>query len=242
MRPEPAQAQSLRHARACRTDGPEPIAPADAARPMPAARPAARPTTPSWARSPTRRSRRPGAKFTVTDVRRLWPEVLEEVKGKRRFTWILLSQNAQVAELRGNTLLLAMTNAGARDSFGRGGSEDVLREAMVVVLGADFKIEAMVEPGNASAASPRTPPPADRRRPEPAPHRRARGTAGPGAGPAGHPTHPGGPRRGRDRSRRARRGGQPGRRRPGRRGRVPSRPADPPPRGGDHRRGRAADT
>ena len=102
----------------------------------------------------------PGAKFTVTDVRRLWPEVLEEVKGKRRFTWILLSQNAQVAELRGDTLLLAMTNPGARDSFGRGGSEDVLREALVVVLGVDFKIETMVEPGNASAASPRTPPPA----------------------------------------------------------------------------------
>ncbi len=110
----------------------------------------------------------PGAKFTVTDIRRLWPEVLEEVKGKRRFTWILLSQNAQVAELRGDTLLLAMTNAGARDSFGRGGSEDVLREALVVVLGADFKIEAMVEPGNASAASPRTPPPAAPAR-EPAP-------------------------------------------------------------------------
>ena len=110
----------------------------------------------------------PGAKFTVTDVRRLWPEVLEEVKSKRRFTWILLSQNAQVAELRGDTLLLAMTNAGARDSFGRGGSEDVLREALVVVLGADFKIEAMVEPGNASAASPRTPPPTAAP-PEPAP-------------------------------------------------------------------------
>jgi DNA polymerase-3 subunit gamma/tau len=84
--------------------------------------------------------------LTVTDVRRLWPEVLEEVKGKRRFTWILLSQNAQVAELRGGTLLLAMSNAGARDSFARGGSEDVLREAMVVVMGADFTIETMVDP------------------------------------------------------------------------------------------------
>jgi len=84
--------------------------------------------------------------LTVTDVRRLWPEVLEEVKGKRRFTWILLSQNAQVAELRNGTLLLAMSNAGARDSFSRGGSEDVLREAMVVVMGADFPIETMVDP------------------------------------------------------------------------------------------------
>ena len=85
--------------------------------------------------------------LTVTDVRRLWPEVLEEVKGKRRFTWILLSQNAQVTELRNGTLVLAMANVGARDSFSRGGSEDVLREALVVVLGADYRIETLVEGG-----------------------------------------------------------------------------------------------
>jgi DNA polymerase-3 subunit gamma/tau len=97
----------------------------------------------------------------VTDVRRLWPEILEEVKGKRRFTWILLSQNAQVAELRNSTLLLAMSNAGARDSFGRGGSEDVLREAIVVVLGADFTIETMVDPGGGSGGSGGVPPGSD---------------------------------------------------------------------------------
>jgi DNA polymerase-3 subunit gamma/tau len=92
------------------------------------------------------------ARLTATDVRRLWPEVLEEVKSKRRFTWILLSQNAQVAEVRDGTLLLAMANAGARDSFGRGGSEDVLREALVVVLGTDFRIETMVDAGGGGSA------------------------------------------------------------------------------------------
>jgi DNA polymerase-3 subunit gamma/tau len=96
--------------------------------------------------------------LSVTDVRRLWPEVLEEVKGKRRFTWILLSQNAQVAELRNGTLLLAMSNAGARDSFARGGNEDVLREAIVVVIGADFAVETMVDPSaSQSSAGSRTP-------------------------------------------------------------------------------------
>ncbi len=96
--------------------------------------------------------------LSVTDVRRLWPDVLEEVKGKRRFTWILLSQNAQVAELRNGTLLLAMSNAGARDSFARGGNEDVLREAIVVVMGADFAIETMVDPSaSQSSAGSRTP-------------------------------------------------------------------------------------
>jgi DNA polymerase III subunit gamma/tau len=96
--------------------------------------------------------------LSATDVRRLWPEVLEEVKGKRRFTWILLSQNAQVAELRNGTLLLAMSNAGARDSFARGGNEDVLREAIVVVIGADFAIDTMVDPSaSQSSAGVRTP-------------------------------------------------------------------------------------
>lgn len=111
----------------------------------------------------------PPARLTVTDVRRLWPEVLEEVKGKRRFTWILLSQNAQVTELRDNTLLLAMSNQGARDSFGRGGSEDVLREAIVVVLGADFRIETMVDPSASPGAAPRTPPTAEPAAPTPTP-------------------------------------------------------------------------
>jgi DNA polymerase-3 subunit gamma/tau len=95
----------------------------------------------------------PPASLSVTDVRRLWPEVLEEVKGKRRFTWILLSQNAQVADLRDGTLTLAMANAGARDSFGRGGSEDILREALIVVLGADFEIVTIVDLSAAPAGS-----------------------------------------------------------------------------------------
>jgi DNA polymerase III subunit gamma/tau len=99
-----------------------------------------------------------GRGLSVTDVRRLWPEVLEEVKGKRRFTWILLSQNAQVTELRKGTLLLGMSNAGARDSFARGGNEDVLREAIVVVMGADFAIETMVDPSaTPSPGASRTP-------------------------------------------------------------------------------------
>jgi DNA polymerase III subunit gamma/tau len=111
----------------------------------------------------------PVPQLSITDVRRLWPEVLEEVKGKRRFTWILLSQNARAAELRNGTLLLAMSNAGARDSFARGGNEDVLREAIVVVMGADFTVETMVDPSaTPSAGASRTP-------------QAAQATAGPGA-------------------------------------------------------------
>jgi len=107
-------------------------------------------STPTADDSPS--SGRP-AQLSVTDVRRLWPEVLEEVKGKRRFTWILLSQNAQVADVRDGTLTLAMANVGARDSFGRGGSEDILREALIVVLGVDFRIVTMVDVSAAPTVS-----------------------------------------------------------------------------------------
>jgi DNA polymerase III subunit gamma/tau len=143
-------------------EGP-PAEPPSPARPEPVEEPPAQRATTSSTPTPPQ--------LTVSEVRRLWPDVLEEVKGKRRFTWILLSQNAQVAEIRNGTLLLAMSNAGARDSFARGGSEDVLREAMVVVMGADFAVETMVDPSAAPATgAPRTPPagdPPDSARPAP---------------------------------------------------------------------------
>jgi len=81
----------------------------------------------------------------ATDVRRLWPEVLEEVKRRRRFTWMTISQHAQVTEVSDGTLVLMFANPGARDSFLRGGSDDVLRDALVEVMGADLTISAVLE-------------------------------------------------------------------------------------------------
>ncbi|NEA86736.1 DNA polymerase III subunit gamma and tau, partial [Streptomyces sp. SID14436] len=64
------------------------------------------------------------------DPRVLWPNILEAVKNRRRFTWILLSQNAQVTGFDGTTLQIGFVNAGARDNFLSSGSEDVLRQAL----------------------------------------------------------------------------------------------------------------
>jgi DNA polymerase-3 subunit gamma/tau len=84
--------------------------------------------------------------LTLVDVRRLWPDLLESVKLKRRFTWILLSQNAQVAAVDDKTLTIALVNAGARQSFSSGGSEEILRQAAIDVIGHDWRIEAIVDP------------------------------------------------------------------------------------------------
>ncbi|MGC3995442.1 MAG: DNA polymerase III subunit gamma and tau [Propionicimonas sp.] len=93
----------------------------------------------------------------TADVRRFWPQILDNVKNRRRFTWILLSQNAQVVEVRDGVLTLGLSNAGARDSFGRGGSPDVLREAVIEVLGAALHINPIVDATAEPTPSPSAP-------------------------------------------------------------------------------------
>ena len=134
----------------------EPPAAVSAPEPAPARppRPSPRPSrSPSRSRRPPRhrpRAAEPAAAtaggLTLVDVRRLWPDLLESVKTKRRFTWILLSQNAQVAAVDDKTLTVALVNAGARQSFSSGGSEEILRQAAIDVIGHDWRIEAIVDP------------------------------------------------------------------------------------------------
>ncbi|QIJ63511.1 DNA polymerase III subunit gamma and tau [Streptomyces sp. JB150] len=87
------------------------------------------------------------------DPRALWPDILEAVKNRRRFTWILLSQNAQVTGFDGTTLQLGFVNAGARDNFASSGSEDVLRQALAEQFNVQWKIDAIVDPSGGSAPS-----------------------------------------------------------------------------------------
>ncbi|WP_020133965.1 DNA polymerase III subunit gamma and tau [Streptomyces sp. 351MFTsu5.1] len=88
------------------------------------------------------------------DPRQLWPNILEAVKNRRRFTWILLSQNAQVTGFDGTTLQLGFVNAGARDNFASSGSEEVLRQALTEQFGVQWKVEALVDPSGGGAAGP----------------------------------------------------------------------------------------
>ncbi|WP_432057407.1 DNA polymerase III subunit gamma and tau [Streptomyces sp. bgisy022] len=88
------------------------------------------------------------------DPRVLWPNILEAVKNRRRFTWILLSQNAQVTGFDGATLQIGFVNAGARDNFLSSGSEDVLRQALGEQFGVQWRIEAVVDPSGGGGTGP----------------------------------------------------------------------------------------
>ncbi|MGY5069419.1 DNA polymerase III subunit gamma and tau [Streptomyces griseus] len=117
--------------------------PAPAATPTPAAPVAQAPAAPAAPAAPEGgQSMAQGA----AQVRNMWPDILEAVKSRRRFTWILLSQNAQVAGFDGTTLQLGFLNAGARDNFASSGSEEILKQALVERFNAQWRIEAVVDP------------------------------------------------------------------------------------------------
>jgi len=91
--------------------------------------------------------------MSTADVRRLWPQVLERIQSLRRFTWVMLSQNAQVAGVQGTTLTVALVNAGARDSFVNSGSDAIVVQALADVIGGEWRIETIVDPSAQATAS-----------------------------------------------------------------------------------------
>ncbi|MCZ4123904.1 DNA polymerase III subunit gamma and tau [Streptomyces sp. H39-S7] len=139
----------------------EPAAPAEAARPgawptsapaaaaTPAAAPAVRTPPPAGPAAPAAS----GFAGDSTRVRQMWPDILEAVKNRRRLTWMLLLNNAQVAGFDGQTLQLGFDNPGARNSFANSGSEDVLKQAIVDALGVEWRIEAIVDPSGGGGTS-----------------------------------------------------------------------------------------
>ncbi|WP_406304159.1 DNA polymerase III subunit gamma and tau [Streptomyces sp. NBC_00885] len=112
--------------------------------PGPAAPAAAAPT-------PAASAPAPGMVQGAGQVRNMWPDILEAVKNRRRFTWILLSQNAQVAGFDGTTLQLGFINAGARDNFASSGSEEVLKQALAEQFHVQWKVEAIIDPSGGTA-------------------------------------------------------------------------------------------
>ena len=82
----------------------------------------------------------------VAALRRMWPEVIENVKKRRRLTWSLLSASAQILGFDEKAITIGIANAGARDSFIRSESDEILRQAFIDITGLDRKIEALVDP------------------------------------------------------------------------------------------------
>ncbi|CAN2227433.1 DnaX DNA polymerase III, gamma/tau subunits [Candidatus Nanopelagicaceae bacterium] len=99
----------------------------------------------------------PAKKIDAIDVaglRRMWPEVIENVKKRRRLTWSLLSASAQILGVDDKNITIGIVNAGARDSFLRSESDAILRDAFIEIVGLDRKIEVTVDPSIDTSSTP----------------------------------------------------------------------------------------
>ncbi|MFI8498244.1 DNA polymerase III subunit gamma and tau [Streptomyces sp. NPDC085524] len=120
---------------------------------IPAAAPAPAQAAPVQA-APAAAPPSPGMAAGAGQVQAMWPGILEAVKNRRRFTWILLSQNAQVTGFDGTTLQLGFPNVGARDNFASSGSEDVLKSVLAEQFQVNWKIDAVVGGGGGGQPAP----------------------------------------------------------------------------------------
>ena len=105
------------------------------------------------------------AAIGVTDVRRVWPEVLAAVQRQRRTTAILLD-SATVVGVENGALQLAMPSAGVARRVLEPNNADLLKVALKQVLGVDWVIRCEAA-GPGPAGTP------------------AAGSRGPTTGPAG---------------------------------------------------------
>jgi len=88
---------------------------------------------------------KPSGTADITALRRMWPQVIENVKGKRRLTWSLLATSAQIISVDDENLTIGIVNQGARDSFIRSESDLILSDAFEEVAGIRRKILATVD-------------------------------------------------------------------------------------------------
>jgi DNA polymerase-3 subunit gamma/tau len=88
---------------------------------------------------------KPSGVADIATLRRLWPQVIESVKGKRRLTWSLLATSAQILSVDDENISIGIVNPGARESFVRSESDVILSDAFEEVAGVRRKIVASVD-------------------------------------------------------------------------------------------------
>ncbi len=116
--------------------------------------PTASPQSPAGGDLPAAESPTGGQQISLSDVRRLWPDVLDVLAGFSRTTWSLVSHNANVVAAEDGVLTLGFKTDGIRRTFGsRDSHQTYVRQALIDRIGVDWRIEAIVDPSAAGQPS-----------------------------------------------------------------------------------------
>lgn len=168
----------------------EPVRPQAQAPAAPAER---RPSPSDWEtpaqQGASARGRAPASSGGALDLGRVqgaWDQILEAVKGLRRFTWMVLSgSDVRPVGVEGGTVLLGFSRPSDAKGFGNSGSDQVVATAIQQVLGAEVRVAAAGSGGAAPRTRARGPEPARPAEPAGWDAPTTRGTDGGGAPEAG---------------------------------------------------------
>ena len=88
----------------------------------------------------------------VAAIRRAWPDILGWIFKHKRTTWTLLSEHATVHDYDGSKVVLGISTVGIANTFRHGPHADLVRQALIDVLGVDARVEGIPTPDAALAA------------------------------------------------------------------------------------------
>ena len=132
--------------------------------PVPAARDAApkalvvppASTTSSTAESSSSEPPRPPKQtgdLTVVDLRRLWPDILDAIKERKRTTAALL-MSANVLAVEGSVLKLGINSSGLMRRLSEDMNTEIIRAALRDKLGVDWQVQTIVDAGEEQQSLP----------------------------------------------------------------------------------------
>ena len=100
--------------------------------------------------------------LTTADVRRIWPELMKVVRGRKRTTEGLM-KSAQVHGLANGTLTMSFTSPALAKMMGDELNREIVRASLEELLGVRWKVAAIVDaPGRPAAGAPPVAPEAAR--------------------------------------------------------------------------------
>jgi DNA polymerase-3 subunit gamma/tau len=82
----------------------------------------------------------------VAAVRRAWPDILAWIFKHKRTTWTLLSEHATVHDYDGSKVVLGISTVGIANTVRHGPHADLVRQALIDVLGVDARVEGIPVP------------------------------------------------------------------------------------------------
>lgn len=116
----------------------------------------ASPTAPSPSPAPSAEAEKPAPAggIDTAAIRRAWPDVLSWLSRNKRVTWTLVSDHAHVLSYDGRRLELGIAPTPLLMRFRQGPHAELIRQALIDVLGVDAKVEGVPNPEGGPAAGP----------------------------------------------------------------------------------------